>query len=52
MKLLNRGSSNWSYYYSSEDELVYAVAKEGSGAATSIYGSLKYYTKQLKAGRL
>ena len=52
MRLLHHGGSNWSYYQDEDSGLVYAIAKAGSGASATIYGSLQYYNKQREAGRI
>lgn len=48
-KLLERGTSNWDYYitrYKDDPVIVVAIAKPGTGAADSVFGTLEYYIRK------
>jgi len=47
-KLLERGTANWDYYtmqYKDQPAIVVAIAKPGTGAADSFFGSLDYFNR-------
>ncbi|MCA1064798.1 hypothetical protein QTG56_24640 (plasmid) [Rossellomorea sp. AcN35-11] len=46
-KLLLIGFSNWDYYLNEDETGVMSVAKKDSGAATTYFGSVEYFTKWL-----
>jgi len=44
--LLMKGDSSWDYYLvPASKPFVYSVAREGSGASNSVFGSLDYFKR-------
>ena len=52
---LREGKANWNYYtmqYKDGFPIVVALAKTGSGAEDSVFGSIKYFDSLLKTGTI
>jgi hypothetical protein len=50
MTLLAEGKANWDYYHYIGHDLncVVSVAKKGSGACTTMFGSMEYYNTMVQ----
>lgn len=46
MELMAEGNSNWNYYF--DKGMVFAIAKEDSGASDSTFGNIDYFSKFLE----